>query len=262
MAKGETDMALDMTVRQAMALGRARDERMRAVTWAALGLILLGLSAAAGSQISGAIADEEAFLAARPCVETEAPRRTEYCLRTIRATVLSAQNAKSGPKGASVFQVRLRAPVPAPADQPFNLDSNGDLAYLIKPGEEVEVTTWRGVQVSVRQDGVAETLPGLPDEATMYVGLTLVVVWTTALAFITAFGSARRARCHATGRPVTPRVGFGWAKALSVFIVPLAVSFLSLTLWDAWTAAAMTVAIWALIAFPATYAALRWDRDE
>ncbi|WP_406052028.1 hypothetical protein OG280_36365 [Streptomyces virginiae] len=39
-------------------------------------------------------------------------------------------------------------------------------------------------------------------------------------------------------------------------------SFLSLTLWDAWTAAAMTVVIWALIAFPATYAALRWDRDE
>ncbi|WP_030764344.1 MULTISPECIES: hypothetical protein [unclassified Streptomyces] len=253
-------MTVDMTVQQAMARGRARDERLRAVTWAVSGLILLVLSAAAGSRISGAIADEEAFLGARPCVATEAAGRNEDCLRTIRATVLSAQNARSGK--ASVFQVRLRAPVPAPADQPFNLDSNGDLAYLIEPGEEVEVTTWRDNQVSVSQDGVAETLPGLPDEATMYVGLTLVVVWATALAFITAFGSARRARCHATGRSVTPRVGFGGAKALGMVIVPLAASFLSLTLWDAWTAAAMTVVIWALIAVPATYAALRWDRDE
>ncbi|MFJ6498597.1 hypothetical protein [Streptomyces virginiae] len=65
-----------------------------------------------------------------------------------------------------------------------------------------------------------QALPGLPDEATMYVGLTLVVVWTTAPAFIAAFGGARRARCHTTGRPVTPRVGFGWAKALAVVIVP------------------------------------------
>ncbi|MFE5521800.1 hypothetical protein ACFQ9Q_29385 [Streptomyces virginiae] len=255
-------MALDMTVQRAMALGRARDERMRALAWAVLGLILLGLSAAAGSRISGATADEEAFLAARPCVETEAARVTEDCLHTIRATVLSAQNAKSGPKGVSVFRIRLRAPVPAPADQPFDLNSNGDLAYLVKPGEEVEVTTWRGVQVSVRQDGVSETLPGLPDEATMYVGLTLVVVWTTALAFVAAFGGVRRAGRLTTGRPVTPRVGFGWGKALAVLIVPLVVSFLCMTLWDAWTAAALTVAIWALIAFPATYAALRWDRDE
>ncbi|WP_406076308.1 hypothetical protein [Streptomyces virginiae] len=255
-------MALDTTVQRRMALGRARDERMRALAWAVLGLILLGLSAAAGSRISGATADEEAFLAARPCVETEAARVTEDCLHTIRATVLSAQNAKSGPKGVSVFRIRLRAPVPAPADQPFDLNSNGDLAYLVKPGEEVEVTTWRGVQVSVRQDGVSETLPGLPDEATMYVGLTLVVVWTTALAFVAAFGGVRRAGRLTTGRPVTPRVGFGWGKALAVLIVPLVVSFLCMTLWDAWTAAAMTVAIWALIAFPATYAALRWDRDE
>ncbi|MEV7558543.1 hypothetical protein [Streptomyces sp. NPDC089795] len=255
-----------MAVQQAMALGRARDERLRAVAWAMLGLVLLVLSAGAGSLISGAIADEEAFLAARPCVETEASasRGTEDCLRTIRATVLSAQNAKSGPKAVDVFQVRLRTPVPAPADQPFNLDSNGDLAYLVEPGEEVEVTTWRDVQVSVRQDGVSETLPGLPDESTMYVGLTLVMVWTAAWAFIAAFGSARRARCHTKGRPVTPRVGFGRPKAVAgaVVVVPLAVSFLSLTLWDAWAAAAMAVAISALVAVPTTYAALRWDRDE
>lgn len=57
-------------------------------------------------------------------------------------------------------------------------------------------------------------------------------------------------------------MGFGWAKGLAIVVVPLAVSYLSLTIWDAWTAAAMTVAIWALIAFPATFAALRWDRDQ
>ncbi|MFF4448482.1 hypothetical protein [Streptomyces sp. NPDC001502] len=246
----------------ARARARARYEWTLAAAWALLGLVLLGLSAAAGSLSTGQIADEEAFLGARPCVEAEVVRGTEDCLRTIRATVLSAQDAKSGPKGAGVFQVRLKAPVPAPADRPFNLRSNGELSQLVKPGEEVEVTAWRDVQVSVRHDGAVETLPGLPDEATMYVGLALVCVWTTALAFIAAFGSARRARCHTTGRPVTPRVGFGWAKGLSVVVVPLVVSYLSLTLWDAWTAAGMAVAIWALIAFPATYAALRWDRER
>ncbi|MFI8393037.1 hypothetical protein [Streptomyces sp. NPDC085540] len=261
-------MALDMTEQPEAARYRARHERMRALGWTLLGLVLLGLSTAVGSLITGQIADEEAFLGARPCAEAEveaeavAVRRTDDCLRTIRATVLSAQDAKSGPKGAGVFRVRLQAPVPAPADRPFDLRSNGDLAHLVKPGAEVEVTTWRDVQISVRQDGTSETLPGLPDEATMYVGLTLICVWTTALAFIAAFGSARRARCHATGRPVTPRVGFGWAKGLCIVVLPMVVSYFSLTLWDAWTAAAMSVAIWALIAFPATFAALRWDRDR
>ncbi|WP_328792178.1 hypothetical protein [Streptomyces sp. NBC_00273] len=255
-------MALDMTDQPEGARYRARHERMRALGWTLLGLVLLGLSTAVGSLITDQIADEEAFLGARPCADAEAVRGTEDCLRTIRATVLSAQGAKSGPKGVDVFRVRLQAPVPAPADQPFDLRSNGDLAHLVKPGGEVEVTVWRDVRVSVRQGGTSETLPGLPDEATMYVGLALVFVWSTVLAFIAAFGSARRARCHATGRPVTPRVGFGWAKGLAIVVVPLAVSYLSLTIWDAWTAAAMTVAIWALIAFPATFAALRWDRDQ
>ncbi|GAA2635771.1 MULTISPECIES: hypothetical protein [Streptomyces] len=245
------------------ARGRARREWLLSGAWALLGLVLLALSAAVGSLITGQIADEEAFLRAQPCAGArEVPGTEEDCLRTIRATVRSAQDAKSGSRGADVFRITLRAPVPAPADQPFDLTSNGDLAQLVEPGEEVEVTTWRNVQVSVRQDGVTETLPGLPDEATMYVGLTLIAVWTTGLVFIAAFGSARRARCHATGRPVTPRVGFGLAKALPIVVVPLAVSFFSLTMWDAWTAAGMAVAIWALIAFPATFAALRWDRDR
>lgn len=250
-------MALDTTQQPE----GARHEWTRALGWALLGLVLLGLSTAVGSLITSQIADEEAFLGARPCVETEAVRGPDDCLRTIRATVLSAQDAKSGPRGADVFRVQLRAPVPAPADRPFDLRSNGDLSQLVKPGSEVEVTTWRDVQVSVRHGGTSETLPGLPDEATMYVGLTLICVWATALAFIAAFGSARRARCHATGRPVTPAAGFGWAKGLSIVVVPLAVSYFSLTIWDAWTAAAMAVAIWALIAFPATFAALRWDRE-
>ncbi|GGS31317.1 hypothetical protein [Streptomyces nojiriensis] len=254
-------MAREMTEQPAGARDRARHERLYALGWALLGLVLLGLSTVAGILIPRQIAYEEAFLGARPCADTQTARGTEDCLRTIRATVLSAQEAKAGPKGADVFRVRLQAPVPAPADRPFDLRSNGDLAHLVKPGEEVEVTTWRDVQVSVRQGGAGETLPGLPDEATMYVGLTLVLVWATAVAFIAAFGSARRARCHAAGRPVTPRVGFGWAKALSMLVVPMAVSFLSLSMWDAWTAAGMTVAVWALIAFPATFAALRWDRD-
>ncbi|MEV7444034.1 hypothetical protein AB0O22_23400 [Streptomyces sp. NPDC091204] len=250
-------MALDT----AGARERARGERWEAVGWALLGVVLLALSGALGSQVPQQIAYEESFLAARPCAGAQAERGTAACLRTTRATVLSARPATSGPKKATIFEVRLRGPVPAPADRPFHLDPDGELSRRVEPGEEVEVVTWRDVQVSVRQDGVGETLPGLPDEATMYVGLTLVGVWLTGVAFIAAFGSVRRARCRAAGRPVTPRGGFGMAKILCVVVVPPAVSFFCLTVWDAWVAAGMTVAVWALIAFPATFAALRWDRD-
>ncbi|MEU9086273.1 hypothetical protein [Streptomyces sp. NPDC048357] len=255
-------MALETAEQPAGAREPARSEWWGAVGWALLGVVLLALTAAAGSLITGRIAYEKSFLAARPCAEAQEARGAGACLRTTRATVLSAQAAKSGAKKATIFQVRLRGPVPAPADRPFNLDPDGELSRLVKPGAEVEVVTWRDVQVSVRHDGVGETLPGLPDEATMYVGITLVGVWMTGVAFIAAFGGARRARCHATGRPVTPRVGFGMAKILCVVVVPLVVSFFALTVWDAWMAAGMTVAIWALIAFPATFAALRWDRDS
>ncbi|WP_030721865.1 hypothetical protein [Streptomyces sp. NRRL F-2580] len=253
-------MALDTT--EAGDRARARSEWWEAVGWSLLGVVLAALSVAGGSLVPGQIAYEESFLGARPCAGAAAERGTDPCLRTTRATVLSAQPAKSGAKKATVFQVRLLGPVPAPADRPFHLDPDGELSRLVEPGEEVEVVTWRDVQVSVRQGGVSETLPGLPDEATMYVGITLVGVWMTGVAFIAAFGSGRRARCRATGRPVTPRGGFGMAKILCVVVVPLAVSFFCLTMWDAWVAAGMTVAIWALIAFPATFAALRWDRDD
>lgn len=203
----------------------------------------------------------KAFLSAQPCSGVQPAGGTADCLRTIRGTVRSAEAAQSGRVEADVFRVRLAAPVPAPADQPIDLDPDGELSGLLKPGDEVEVTTWRSVRVSVSHDGVSETLPGLPDEATMFVGLTLVGVWPAMLAFVAAFGSVRRARCLATGRPVVPRVPFGLAKGAGVVLVPLAVAYFALSVWDAWTAVGMTVAIWALIALPATYAALRWNRD-
>ncbi|MFD4864807.1 hypothetical protein [Streptomyces sp. NPDC058412] len=261
-------MALDTTGQPVEARGLARNEGWAAAGWAAVGVALLALSAVLGSLITGQIDYEKSFLAARPCAETQEAQGaresqgTDACLRTIRATVQSAQAAESGPRNTTIFRVRLRAPVPAPADRPFDLDPDGELSRIVKPGAEVEVVTWRDVQVSVRHDGVGETLPGLPDEATMYVGITLVGVWMTGVAFIAAFGSARRSRRHAAGRPVTPRVGFGMAKIVCVVVVPLVVSFFAMAMWDAWTAAGMTVAIWALIAFPATFAALRWERDS
>ncbi|MCX4695390.1 hypothetical protein [Streptomyces sp. NBC_01408] len=251
-------MVLD-TVEQS-APGRARRERMRAVAWALLGVVLLAFSVAMSLLVPGRIAEEQAFLDARPCAGAQSARGTAAdCLHTIRGTVRSAEVAKSGK--ADVFRVRLLAPVPAPADRPMDLDSDGELSRLIEPGDQVEVTTWRDVRVSVSHDGVSETLPGLPDEATMFAGLTLIGVWATMLAFIAVFGSARRARCLAAGRPVVPRVPFGMAKGLAVVVVPLTVAYFALSVWDAWTAVGMTVCIWALIALPATVAALRWDRD-
>ncbi|MET8330437.1 hypothetical protein [Streptomyces sp. NPDC005181] len=251
-----------MGVQTAEQVGPARPGKawLRAVTWALLGLVLLALSAVPSLPVPDRIADEKAFLNAQPCGSGPAGV-TADCMRTIRGTALSAEQAKSGK--ATVFRVLLQAPVPAPADRPIHLDSHGELSVLIRPGDEVEVTTWRNVQVAVSHDGVRETLPGLPDEkATMLVGLTLAGVWLAVLAFIAAFGSARRARRFATGRSFAPRVPFGPAKCVGVVAVPLAAGFFSGRIWDAWTAVVMTVAIWALIALPATIAALHWNRDR
>ncbi|MFG2754830.1 hypothetical protein [Streptomyces xanthophaeus] len=43
--------------------------------------------------------------------------------------------------------------------------------------------------------------------------------------------------------------------------VPLVAGFAAGRIWDGWAAVAMTVVISALVALPATVAALRWDRD-
>ncbi|MFF1503844.1 hypothetical protein ACFVZR_29175 [Streptomyces sp. NPDC058316] len=232
-----------------------------AVVRALLGLVLLAVSAAAGIPVPDRIADEKAFLSAQPCSSGDVGRGDRDCLRTIHGTALSAERAKSGK--ATVFRVQLRAPVPAPADRPMHLDSHGELSERIKPGDEVEVMTWRNVRVAVTHDGISEILPGLPDEkATMLIGLMLAGVWSAVLAFVAAFGSARRARRFATGRPFAPRVPFGPAKCVGVVALPLVVAFVAGRIWDAWTAVVMTVVIWALAALPATIAALRWDSDR
>ncbi|MEW2487750.1 hypothetical protein [Streptomyces sp. NPDC048411] len=252
-----------MAVQTAEQLGSTRSGKawLRAVAWALLGLVLLAVSVAPSLPVPERIADERAFLDAQPCGSGEAAGGTAGCLHTIRGTALSAERVKSGK--ATVFRVQLRAPVPAPADRPMHLDSHGELSELLKPGDEVEVTTWRNVQVAVSHDGVSETLPGLPDEkATMLVGLTLAGVWLAILGFIAAFGSARRARCLATGRPFPPPVRFSLAKCVGVVAASLAAGFVAGSIWDAWTAVVMTVAFWALIALPATIAALLWDRDQ
>lgn len=251
-----------MAVQTAEQGGSARPWKawLRAVAWALLGLVSLAVSAAPSISVPERIADEKAFLAAQPCGSEEAAGVLADCMRTIRGTALSAEDAKSGK--AMVFRVQLQAPVPAPADRPMHLDSHGELSGLIKPGDEVEVTAWRNVQVAVSHDGISETLPGPPDEkATMLVGLTLAGVWLAILAFIAAFGSARRAQCFATGRPFAPRVPFGPAKCVGVVAAPLAAAYLANHIWDAWTAVVMTVAVWALIALPTTIAALLWHRD-
>ncbi|MFJ2174088.1 hypothetical protein ACIOHE_14390 [Streptomyces sp. NPDC087851] len=227
------------------------------VGWVLLGVGLLAVSVALGRPVSERVADEQAFLAAQPC----GGEGSADCLRTIRGTVLSAEMAKSG--RATVFRVRLRGPVPAPADRPLDLERHGGLAERVGPGDAMDVTTWRDVQVSVRHDGVSETLPGLPDEkATMLVGLALAAVWGAGLAFVAAFGSARRVRRLAAGRPVRPRVAFGPAKCVGVVVLPLVVAFAVGGVWDAWTAVVVTVVLGVLTAVPVTIAGLRWHRDE
>ncbi|MFD9570575.1 hypothetical protein ACFWBI_12070 [Streptomyces sp. NPDC059982] len=242
----------------------------RAGAWALLALALSAATAPAALALPGVVADERVFARARPCGGDGAPAARDAaaaaaesadCLRTVRATVLSAGKVKSG--RATVFRVRLRPPVPPPADRPVHLTAGGALSELVRPGAELEVTTWRGVQVSVARGGTVERLPGLPDEgAAMDTGVALVGVWSGGLALIAAFGAARRARRSAAGRTYVPRIRFGPAKGAGVLLVPLAAGFLARRLADGWVAVALTVVLWALLAVPATIAALCWDRPR
>ncbi|MFF2364283.1 hypothetical protein ACFVU0_16445 [Streptomyces sp. NPDC058122] len=240
---------------------RIRQEWWHAAAWTLLGLVLSAVAVGPSLYVPGKVATETAFRDARPCAG-EAGVRDDgtSCLRTIRGTVLSAGTVKSGKSKA--FRVWLRPPVPAPADQSIDLDAHGDLSELVRPGERVDVTTWRNDVVSVSQGGVRERLEGLPDDGPItFIGAALVVVWSAALAFIAAFGSARRARSLATGRPVVPRVPFAKAAPLGVMAVPFVAAICAGHFWDTWTAVIMTVVIWALIAVPATILVLRWDRE-
>ncbi|MFE3828370.1 hypothetical protein [Streptomyces sp. NPDC059092] len=235
------------------------------MAWSLLGVVFLVIAAALARPVPGQVADEEAFLNARPCDRDGTAERTAEgsadCMRTIHGTVLSVETVKSGK--VTVFRVRLRDPVPAPADRPLDLDVHGELSERVGPGDEVEVTTWRNVRVSVRHDGLGETLPGLPDEkATMLAGFALTGVWSAVLAFFAAFGSARRARRRAAGRAFAPRVPFGVAQCVGVVAVPLIVAYGTGLVWDAWTSVAATVVLGALLAVPVTIAGLLWHRDE
>ncbi|MFF3448667.1 hypothetical protein ACFYXJ_16225 [Streptomyces sp. NPDC002667] len=240
---------------------RVRRERWHAVAWTLLGLALAAVAVLPSAYVPGKVATEAAFRDARPCAGHGAVSRDgASCLRTVRGTVLTARNAKSG--RTTVFRVQLRLPVPAPADQPIDLDSHGDLSELVRPGERVNVTTWRDDVVAVRQGEVSERLSGLPDEdPAAFTGAALILVWSAVLAFVAAFGSVRRARRLATGRPVIPRVPFGRATSVGVLIVPFVAAFCGGYFWDTWTAVVMTVVLCALTAVPATILVLRWDRE-
>ncbi|MEY2242691.1 hypothetical protein AB8A21_07030 [Streptomyces sp. BF23-18] len=248
---------------------RIRHEWWYAAAWALLGLALSAVAVGPGMVVPGQVTAEAAFRDAGPCAGEAASRDDGFtgardggtsCLRTIRGTVLSAQMAKSG--RTKVFRVRLRPPVPAPADRSIDLDAHGDLSELVRPGERVDVTTWRNDVVSVSRGGVRERLAGLPDEdPAVFTAAALAVAWSAVLAFVAAFGAARRARCLATGRPVVARVPFRRATPVGVIAVPLVAGLSAGHFWDTWTAVVMTVVLCALIAVPATILALRWDRE-
>ncbi|MFJ9560877.1 hypothetical protein ACIRQQ_12645 [Streptomyces fuscichromogenes] len=245
------------TVRKARKVRSLRRAWLSAAALALLALGLLGVAGAVARTLPGRVSEERAFLSARPCGPAQDAGAGD-CLRTIRGTVQTAESVRSG--RTTVFRVRLRPPVPAPADRPVDLDSAA-LSDL-KPGDEVAVTAWRDLVVAVRHGSASERMGGLPDErAAPIAGTALAAGWAAVLALVAAFGTVRRARRAAARRPFTPRVRFGLPKALVVVAVPVAAGILSGAVRDGWTAVAMTAVLTTFVAVPATALALLWDRD-
>ncbi|MFI8515828.1 hypothetical protein ACIGHB_32375 [Streptomyces sp. NPDC085460] len=224
-----------------------------------LGLLALAAATGLGTSVPEKVVEERAFLDARPCADGETATDPAECLRTIRATVLSTEEIRSGK--SRHFRVLLRAPVPAPADRPLDLDTDSDLSEDLKPGDEVSVTVWRDVRVSVRHGEVSDTVDPRPDdEVGPFAGLTLACLWLAVLGFLGALGAVRRSRRRADGGSFPRRVGFGPAKIAGVLGVPLLLGFVAGRVWDGWTVVVMTGVISVLVAAQATIFALRVDR--
>ncbi|MFE6223129.1 hypothetical protein [Streptomyces sp. NPDC057854] len=240
--------------------GSARGQRWWALLCAALGLLALAGAAGFGATLPGLIDAERAYLGAEPCPAGEpAPAGQADCLRTVRGTVASAGEVRSGK--TDVFRVELRPPVPVPLDRPLDLRTTSEPAQVLGPGDEVEVTVWRDVRVSLRHAGLSADVDAPPDgEVGPVGGLTAACVWMAAVAFLAAHGGGRRSRALARNRPVRPRIGFGPAKTAGVLGVPFLLGVGVGKLWEGWTTVLVTAGVSAAVAVQATVVALRADR--
>ncbi|MFD4370856.1 hypothetical protein [Streptomyces sp. NPDC058486] len=230
---------------------------------ALLGLLALAAAYGLGATLPAQIAAERAYLAAGPCPSGQPATDEADCLRAVHGTVESTEEVRSGK--TRHFRVWLRPPAPAPLDRsldrPLDLSTTGELSQLLEPGDEVELTAWRDVRVSVLHAGVREDLDALPDgEVGPLAGVVTACVWFAVAAFIGAYGGGRRARRIARGLPFRDRIRFGPAKIGGVLAVPLLAGFASGALWDGWTAVLVTAAVTALIGVQATVFVLRVDR--
>ncbi|MEU3608051.1 hypothetical protein AB0E83_21780 [Streptomyces sp. NPDC035033] len=237
--------------------GSVRGQRLWGIGCALLGLAALGAAAGLGVVLSGQVEAERAYRAAGPCAAGAAGGTD--CLRTVRATVESAEEVRSGK--ARQFRVRLRPPAPAPLDRPLDLEPAGELSRVLGPGDAVEVTVWRDLRVSARHAGLSEDVDPLPEgDVGPLAGLAAACVWLAGVAFVGAYGGERRARDTARGRVPRARVRFGPARICGVLAVPLLVGFVAGGVWDGWAAVAATAAGSALVAVQATVFVLRADR--
>ncbi|MFF2779086.1 hypothetical protein ACFVU3_29860 [Streptomyces sp. NPDC058052] len=237
----------------------ARGQRAWAVLCALLGLLSLGGAVGLGATLPDRIDTERAYLGAVPCGTAGEPDAGADCLRTLRGTVESAEEVRRGK--TRVVRVRLRAPAPAPLDTPLDLSTTSDLARALDPGDELEVTVWRDVRVSVHHGGLGDDADALPDgEVGPVAGLVAACAWLAAVAFTGAYGGERRARRMARGRFHRPRVGFGPARTAGVLAVPFLIGVVVGRIWEGWTTVLVTAGVSTLVAVQATVFALHADR--
>ncbi|WP_299532224.1 hypothetical protein [uncultured Streptomyces sp.] len=229
--------------------------------WLVLGLVLLAPTGGTAHLVRGLVADEQAYLGARPCGEGESPAGAD-CLWTVGATVVSAGETRSGK--ARVFRVIVREHQSPPSELSVDFGLPSELAeHGIRPGAEVEITSWRATPVSMRHGGITEEVNGgMPDEmASPVAGFALSGLWLSALCLVAAFRSHRRIRRASEGLSVSPRVPFGTGKFAAVALVPGALGIVSNFVQDGWTSVIMTAVLTAAVAVPLTILALGWDRE-
>jgi hypothetical protein len=157
---------------------------------ALLGIALLLAAVAVLLIVPDLMADERAFLAARPCTAAV----TDDCLHSVQATVRGTV-IREQPKN-SEYTLTLDGPRPVPGE--LDMDGSGPLLKDLRAGEKVTVTVWRDYATAVSKDGVTQHSSDTPEgEPQFAVAGALAVLPVGAFAVYAGGNALVRARTYA-----------------------------------------------------------------
>ncbi|MFF9351852.1 hypothetical protein [Streptomyces sp. NPDC014734] len=216
-------------------------------------LFLLVATAGFAASIPEAVSTVRDFRSAEPCTDRTAPAD---CLRSITATVRSTE--RTGGRNPK-YTVRLDGPAGVPHE--MEMEAEGPLFELLKPGDEVTVTRWRDYATALGRDGVTQQSDDSPEsEPEWQAGLAAVCLVLGCYLFYLGGVLLTRAREVAANGPPRGFWFFGmcalWG-ALAAIPAGVAGAFASSGRGHEDWGWLVLVVVW-IVLLPAVYVGVRW----